>query len=170
MEVNSGNLTQRLESIGPKVRVALKGVLGPLAKAIEGDAKARASAHIHFIGLKKPGSYLESIKGGVADKGPKVTGYVRSGHPLAHLLEFGANTPAHEILPSASSVLAFLMPGAATVFAKAVKHPGAVIPPYPAIYPAFDARKGQIEQTMKRTVLGDIAAAMNQGAGTGAGA
>ena len=37
---------------------------------------------------------------------------------------------------------------AGKVFARLVHHPGATIPPYPAIHPAFEALSGDIKATL----------------------
>jgi hypothetical protein len=112
---------------------------------------ARALAHIHTSG-KKPGLYLASIYGGVADKAHRVSGYVRSSSPLAHLLEYGvADTGAHDILPKAAQALRF-MGDAGAVFARLIHHPGATIPAYPAFGPALEARKDEVERTLTQAV------------------
>ena len=145
--LNESRIVARLDAIGPSVRQKLIEVLTPLAEEVVADAKSRAQAHIRYLGLK-PGEYLDSIKGGVSLKNDKrVTGYIRSGSPIAHLLEYGANVPAHEILPKIAKVLAFTG-SAGTVFAKAVHSPGATIPPYPALGPAFEARKSEIKAAL----------------------
>ncbi len=134
---------ERLETIGPDARAALKKRLAPIAADMAADAKARAQAHIRFLGMK-PGAYVASITGGVSENESRVLGYVRSGSPLAHLLEYGAQTPPHVIGAAVGEALKF-NGRAGTVFAARVNHPGAVIPAYPAIHPAFEARKGQID-------------------------
>jgi len=142
--------TDALGRIGPGARAALVKALGPLAAAMTQDVRGRAVAHIHTLG-KKPGLYLASIHGGVSDKGARLSGYVRSGSPLAHLLEYGATTPPHDILARAGKVLAFLA-GAETVFRRLVHHPGASIPAYPAFGPAMAANKAHIEATLTKAV------------------
>ena len=149
IEIDDSRVAARLGRIGPNVREALKNALEPLAARIGADARGRASAHIHLKGRKNPGSYLASIEDGVADKQGKVVGYVRSGHPLAHILEQGASTPPHDIVPDAARVLAFLWEGVGEVFARKVHHPGASIPAYPAILPAFDAARPEIEDALR---------------------
>jgi len=135
------------EHLLPGVREALKKALDPLQQRLTQDVRARALAHIHTTG-KKPGLYLASIYGGVSDKTHRVSGYVRSSNPLAHLLEYGvADTGAHDILPNVARVLKF-MGDAGAVFARLVHHPGANIPAYPAFGPALEARKAEIEATL----------------------
>ena len=150
--VTADQIAVQLDRIGPDVRAALERALAPIAHGMAADAKANAESHIRFLGVK-PGAYLASIFGGVSSKEDRVVGYVRSGSPLAHLLEYGAQTPAHVIEASTKEVMAF-DGGAGKVFARVVHHPGATIPAYPAIGPAFDARKGEIERALE-TALND---------------
>lgn len=154
LQIDESRLVARLDKIGPDVRQALVQALGPLAGQIAADARGLAAAHIRFQG-KKPGAYLASIYGGVTDKSYVVAGFVRSGNPLAHLLEGGASIPPHEILPSAADVLAF-EGDAGMVFAKVVHSPGAIVPPYPAIEPAFVNARDEIERTVSDAVEGAL--------------
>jgi len=144
--------TARMEQIGPDARQALEKALAPLAKDVAADAKRRAEAHIRFLGLK-PGAYVASIYGDVSSKQQAVLGYVRSTSPLAHLLEYGAETPAHVIEASVKEAMAFAGP-AGKVFAQTVNHPGASIPAYPAIMPAFEAQRSNIVEVVDKTVRG----------------
>ena len=100
------NATDRLGNIGPTAKQALERVLRPLTQELHSDVLSRAEAHIHTVG-KKPGAYLASIQIGQYDKGKRMGGFVRSGSPLAHLLESGAKPPPHAITANAASVLTF---------------------------------------------------------------
>jgi len=160
--IDASHATARFDAIGPNVLEALRKAITPLADQVLADARQRAADHIRFLGIK-PGEYLESIKGGVSKKETKAIGYVRSGSPLAHLLEYGAQTPPHDILPNVASVLkfTFALPsgggGAADIFRKAVKHPGATIPAYPAINPAFEQRRDEIRAAIEGAVKQEAA-------------
>ena len=145
--------TDRLGRIAPSAREALDRILRPKTRELYEDVLGRAQSHIHTVG-KKPGEYLASIRMGFYDKEKRIGGYVRSGSPLAHLLEGGANPPPHEIKPSAADVLAFPGPSAGTVFAMAVQHPGAKIPPYPAFKPAMEAHAAEIRADLIAAVQG----------------
>lgn len=153
INVDASHITARLENMLPSVHNALVKSLEPLA--LEGASAARdiASAHIHFYGKTKPGNYLASIYGGISDKGSRVTGFVRSASPLAHLLEYGAHLPAQLILPNAQDVLAF-EGSAGTVFARAVQFPGADVPAYPAIHPALAVIANRVEAILTDAVNG----------------
>jgi len=147
---DTGKLAAQLETLGPDVRAALEEKLKPIASRMTSDAQARAQAHIRFLGAK-PGAYVASIKGGVASKESRVVGWVRSGHPLAHIMEDGAQTPPHEIAASIAKMLHF-EGSAGEVFAKLVHHPGASIPAYPAIYPAFAALADEARTAIEAAV------------------
>lgn len=152
--VDASRIDAHLAKIGPDVEEALLKALRPLAKSMAEEARSAAAQHIRFLG-KKPGQYLASIYGDTFARegqlGRVVGGFVRSGSPLAHLLEHGATTPAHEILPSSASVLAF-QGDAGQVFARAVHDPGAQIPAYPAIDPVLASRRSDVEDTIRRAV------------------
>lgn len=145
------NATDRLGKIGPTAHEALDRAIHGLTPELYADVISRAAAHIHTVGTK-PGLYLASIAMGYYDKGKRMGGFVRSGSPLAHLLEGGAHPPAHDIAASAASVLAFPGSDAATVFRRAVQHPGATIPPYPAFSPAMDAHRAEITERLQAAV------------------
>ena len=156
IDVADRRIVARLEAIGPTVREALKQALLPIVDAMESDAKSRATAHIHTMGTD-PGKYLDSIYAGLNMKHEtRVIGWLRSGSPLAHLLEFGAQTPAHDILASIGSILANETAG--EVWGRLVHSPGAIIPAYPAIFPALEAQRETIETTLKEAVNSTTAA------------
>ena len=142
--------TDRLGKIGPTAHDALERAIRGLTPELYADVVSRAAGHIHIVGTK-PGAYLASIAMGYYDKGKRMGGFVRSGSPLAHLLEAGANPPPHEIAASAAGVLAF-QGDAGTVFRRAVQHPGAHIPPYPAFGPAIEAHRAEIEARLREAV------------------
>ena len=149
-KVDDRKALARIEALLPNIRAALVDALGPIAQAMASDARQIALDHIRYEGTK-PGAYLASIYGGTFDKDSIVGGFVRSGSPLAHLLEYGATTPPHEIMPSAADALAFEGP-AGTVFAKHVSSPGATIPAYPAITPAFADMRDAVEAAIRSVV------------------
>ena len=61
------------------------------------------------------------------------------------------SAPLNRAGPSAAQVLAFAG-DAGEVFAKIVHFPGATMPPYPAIEPAFAAAEGELRGLIERTV------------------
>jgi hypothetical protein len=142
--------TDRLGRIGPTAHQALDRAIRGLTPELYADVLERAAGHIHTEG-PKPGLYLASIAMGFYDKGQRMGGFVRSGSPLAHLLESGAKPPAHAIVASAAQALAF-QGDAGMVFRRAVQHPGATIPPYPAFGPAMDAHRAEITERLQAAV------------------
>lgn len=163
LEIQAASLFERLERLGPRVRERLIEALAPIAAEMGADARARASSHIRFMG-GEPGAYVEGIQSGVSTKNEhRVTGYVRSENPkvpfhgrmvpLAALLEYGAKIGPHEILPVLGKALKF-KGSAGEAFARAVQSPGAAVPAYPAIHPAFDARRTEIAAALEEAVHG----------------
>ena len=136
------NASAALQHIAPNARAALRAVMAPLTRELAQDVRALALAHIHSYG-KKPGLYLASIFGGVSDKGSTITGYVRSGNQLAHLLEYG--TAAHDIGVKNKRVLA----SADEVFGRLVNVSS---PAYPVFAPALAKRQAEIEAAMTLAV------------------
>jgi hypothetical protein len=135
--VDDARLAARLDKITPDVRAALKAALGPLAGELAQDARAAAAAHIRYLG-KKPGQYLASIYGGTFDKESQVGGFVRSGDPLAHLLEYGTKDRYKKTLRTARDVLGQLNAG----------FTGAM-PAFPAIEPVLAANEGRIRAAVE---------------------
>ncbi|QAY96706.1 hypothetical protein CWB41_14000 [Methylovirgula ligni] len=152
LEIDDSRIFVRLEKVSPAVAGSLAAAVAALIGPLVSDAQALALAHIHTQGLN-PGAYLESIHGGMSEKSGSVIGYLRSGSPLVHLLEDGAQTPAHDILPKSATVLAF-EGDAGRVYARAVHSPGATIPAYPALAPAFEEHAAQIADAL-RDAVGD---------------
>jgi len=136
------NATDRLGNISASARQAIDRVTRSITPAIYQDVLGRALEHIHTQG-PKPGLYAASIQFGYYDKDRRLGGFVRSGSPLAHLLEHGAKPPAHAIVAKAGDALMFTG-SAGEVFRRAVQHPGAVIPPYPAFEPALEEHRTEI--------------------------
>ena len=125
--------TRSRRTSGPRSKTAL----GPLAAELAQDARAAASAHIRYLG-KNPGQYLASIYGGTFDKGARVGGFVRSGDPLAHLLEYGTKDRYKKSLRNAREVLGQLRAG----------FTGAM-PAYPAIEPVLAANESRIRDAVE---------------------
>lgn len=138
--VDATAISAHLASIDADVEAALIEALKPLASSLAGEARSAAEAHIRFLG-KKPGQYLASIYGGTFAKqgqlGRIVGMFVRSGNPLAHLLEHGTTDRYRKTFRSAREVLDELRTG----------YTGAM-PPYPAIEPLLAAHAGEIQDTM----------------------
>jgi len=147
-EVDASAAFVKLAAIGPNVHRLLLEELKPLAAEILDDARSRAIAHFHSVGAD-PGLYLQGFAGGVSDKGTRVTGYVRNPSPLAHLLEDGFTIKDMMIEVKSGAVMAF-EGDVATVFAREVHRHETRVQPYPALQPAFDARRGDIAAALQR--------------------
>lgn len=144
LTIDESRLTARLDKITPDVRAALVQALGPIAQSIAAEARGIAAAHIQFEGVK-PGAYLASIYGNVSDKSGKVIGFVRSGNPLAHLLEYGTKERFRKTFKSAKEVLGELRTGYTGVG-----------PELPAIGPAFESARGEIETAISQALEGSL--------------
>lgn len=148
--VDDTRALQYLDRIGPGVEATLDAVLRPLAQEIAADARSRAAAHIRYLGARNPGSYVASITGDISRKRPtRVTGYVRSGHPLAHLMEKGFKITDMEIYAKNVDKMAF-EGSAGMVYRRHIHRHETQVPAYPAILPAFEARRGEILSTLGR--------------------
>ncbi len=152
------SVVERLEKLPRNVRDALFAALYPEALAIQGDARQRAAAHIRFFGPKDPGSYVASIYGGVSSskKEAKVLGYVRSSHPLAHLMELGFTIKDMMIGPKAGEIMAFAG-DAGQVYTRYVHRHETKVRPYPAIYAAFQDARNRVQQKIENTVREAVA-------------
>jgi hypothetical protein len=148
-EIDASAAFVRLDEIGPRVHDLLVGEMRTLADAMQEDARSRAIAHFHSVG-KKPGLYLDSIRGGVSDKKTRVSGYVRSANPLAHLLENGFTISDLLIEAAKGGVMAFEVETVGTLYASTVHRHSTEVKAYPAIHPAFDAAKPAIEAALQR--------------------
>jgi hypothetical protein len=123
--------------------------LEPIAKEIGADAKSRAAAHIRFLGLVKPGSYVNSIYGALArQRKNRALAFVRSGHPLAHLMEYGFTITDMMITVRNARVMKFAgvddSGRYAWMFRRSIHRHQTQVQPYPAILPAFEARRAEI--------------------------
>lgn len=105
-EVSTRGAEAKLDRILPDVEIAIQAALKPIASEMQHKAQGNALAHILWEG-KKPGQFVASIRGGTFRKNGKVGAYVRSGNPLAHLLEEGYTYKAQDILPRVQDVMAF---------------------------------------------------------------
>ncbi len=135
--VDDSRLIARLDRITPDVHAALAKALGPLAQEIAADVRALAR--------RKTGQFLASIYGGVFDKGERIGGYVRSGDPVAHLLEEGTGERFRATMRSAREVLGALGTGST-----------GAMPPFPAFGQAFEGAEGRIRDAIEGAVKGAV--------------
>ena len=123
----------KLDGALPTVQDAIEAALKPVAASMTDLARNLALAHIRYEG-KKPGQYFASIRGGTFRKNGRVGGYVRSGNPLAHLLEEGTAERFRRTFKTVGEVVT----GAT-----------GAMPPYPAIEPAFEAKEGAVRAALE---------------------
>lgn len=149
--VDDRHLTEVLDKAAPSVKAALEAKLAPIGAAIAADANARTAAHVRFLGVKNPGSLASSFKGGLTSKGNRITGWARSGHPLAHLMELGFEISDWEIVPgtgkNTASYLGAIMAfggSAGDVFRQTVHRHATRVAAYPALSPAYEERHDEI--------------------------
>ena len=133
--VDDRALFAKLDRALPAVEDAIEAALKPLAKSMAAEAQALALAHIRTEG-KNPGQYVASIHGGAFRKSGRVGGYVRSGSPLAHLLEEGTAERFRKVLPTVADV------------AGRAGYTGAM-PPFPALAPAFAGAESAVRAAIE---------------------
>lgn len=85
----------------------------------------------------RTGRFVASIQGEVVDDPDQVMARVWSGDQKAHILEYGAQVPAHDEHPNDVKAL-LLQVSSGQVFAASVHHPADVIKPHPTIHEAYD--------------------------------
>ena len=150
VRVDADRAMARIENVAPKAREKLAESVRDLADEIAADARSRAQSHIRFLGLKAPGSYVQSIRGGASEKDKQIVGFVRSGHPLAHLMELGFQITDLMITAKPGGVLANA--SLDEVFGIKVHRHATAVKPYLAILPAFEAARADIETALQAAV------------------
>jgi hypothetical protein len=145
LEVTDNRLLQLLDGVAPGVQDKLRERLAAIGAEVAADANMRTAAHIRSWGAKDPGTLATSFRGGLAKakSESRVTGYARSSHPLAHLMEYGFTIKDMMITASAATVMAFAG-DAGEVFRRVIHRHATKVPAYPALRPAFDDRRGEV--------------------------
>ena len=117
LTVDDKNVIAKLEKATDVVKDALERGLKPVAVETAHNVRANLLAHIRFEGTawkrkgwKPPGSLVASVYGNSFRGKSLVGGFVRSAHPLAHLIEHGYTYKDQIILPVIADVLAFYWP------------------------------------------------------------
>lgn len=139
----------KLEAMPDQVKEALYGKTRELEQSLLSVVKARASGGL--VGVRT-GEYLRSIRGTTRLGKASVTATIRSKSPIAHIIESGADIPAHDILPKVGKALKFTG-GAGQVFAAKVSHPAVKLPAKPVIEGAFADMKDAIVAELKQTAI-----------------
>lgn len=128
----------KLDAMPQKVHAALLKKVTELAFKLESKIKIKLSGEVLNV---RSGALRASIANQVNDTSTSVTGRAFSSGDVryAKVHEFGLTIPAHEIVPSKASALAFMM-GGKQVFFKHVNVPAVTMP----------------ERSFMRSTLGDM--------------
>jgi phage gpG-like protein len=158
-------MTAKLEAISGNVRARL-------ADAIQSETLAlivAAQARMDELFKNGGGKMRDSMTSTFEDDGAAMTGTVTAaGLPYLAIQEFGGTTSPHDIFPVNAAVLAFFgqasaqfLPGGdATgplVFAKAVHHPGSVMPERSYLRAALARRRSDIRAALAAAVQAGVA-------------
>jgi hypothetical protein len=152
-EVHAESAFALLEGVGEKVIDRFAEELRPIEQAMLDDARARAAAHFHSVGAK-PGLYLGGFGGGVTVKHGSAIGWMGNSNPLAHLFEAGFTISDLMIYAKNAEVMKFAAGAVGDLYRKAVHRHATAVQPYPAILPAFEAKKGDIEAAAEQAAKG----------------
>ena len=150
--VNTGDLSEKLDSLPGAVKAALLSEANGIAALLLGIVKEKAGGEVLKV---RTGSYLESIKSHVKDNPKSVTGSVFTKDPRAAILEWGGRIPAHVIEPVNARALHFL-PTGGEVFAAVVHSPGAQISPHPVFHSTYQEEKDNVAARL--VAAGSVAA------------
>ena len=129
------SLIARFDKFVPDSRAALNAVFASLPQELASTIRASVP--------RKSGEYLASIYGGQFDKGERVGGFVRSGDPVAHLVELGTKERFRRVTGSARGRLREIGTGST-----------GTMPAFPSFEPAFEAAKSRIAEAIKNAVEG----------------
>ena len=150
--VNTGNLSEKLDSLPGAVKSALLSEANGIAAFLLGIVKEKAGGEVLKV---RTGSYLESIQSQVRDNPKGVSGSVFTTDPRARILEWGGHIPAHVIEPVNARALHFL-PTGREVFAAVVHSPGAQIAPHPVFQSTYQEEKDNVAARL--VAAGSVAA------------
>lgn len=151
---NTNALVARLGDMS----AALRSYVGQAIYSETEAVKQAAAARMAEL-FKNPALMQGSLSTDFEDNGSQITGTaMASGLPYLAIHEYGGVTRPHDILPVNAMALAFFgrgsaqfRPGAATgplVFAKAVHHPGSVMPERSYLRYALAQRRGAIRSAL----------------------
>src|SRR5579863_6402182 len=138
--VNTGDLSQKLDSLPASVKAALQGESESIAAFLLGIVRGKASGDVL---QEHTGEYVASIKSKTRVNPKSVSGQVYSSDPRAGILEWGGRLPAREIVPSRVKALRFLA-SSGDIFAGLVHWPGAQIKPHSIFHSTYVDEKDDI--------------------------
>ena len=152
IDVQTGDLSGKLDSLPDTVKAALIPEANAIAAMLLGIVKEKAGGDVLQV---HTGKYLESISSKVRVNPKSVSGQVFSKDPRAGVLEWGGKLPPRDIRPSNVKALHFLA-SSGEVFAGLVRHPGAQIKPHSIFHSTYESEKSDIEARL--IAAGSIAA------------
>jgi hypothetical protein len=152
-QIDAASAFAAIEGAPQKVVDNFAALLKPIEEAMLADARGRALAHFHSVGAK-PGLYIGAFDGGVKVEHGSVIGWMGNSNQLAHLLENGFTISDLMIYAKNAEVMKFAGGGVGDLYRKAVHRHATTVQPYPAIKPAFDAAKGDIQAAAEQAVQG----------------
>ncbi len=132
-------------SSSPKILELLRERLPPIAEEIASDTRSRAAEHIRFMGLR-PGDYVKSFYSGLSMRQPnKAIAFIRSGEPIARWLENGFTISDMCIFARIAMAMKFVGNDENSIsYRLAIHRHMTCVKPYPALGPAFEARRSKI--------------------------
>jgi len=151
MKVEARSAFAQFDGLADKVRQRFAGSIKRTEEAILAEARANAVAHFHSVGAK-PGVYLASFSGGVKETNGSVIGWVRNGARLAHLMEDGF-TISDLMIQAKGGVMAWMEANSvAALYRREIHRHATPVQAFPAIRPAFEAHKAEIEAAARAAV------------------
>lgn len=151
VEIEASSAFAKLDGLAGQVRERFVASVKEIEKAILAEARANAVAHFHSVG-KKPGVYLASFSGGVKETGGSVIGWVRNGARLAHLMEDGFTISDLMIHAEGGLMELFEADTVLVLYRREVHRHATPVQAYPAIGPAFEVHKPEIEAAARAAV------------------
>lgn len=136
IKVDLDEVLFRIDQVPDFILAEIAAVANRLEAELLDRARAKASGDVL---QERSGRFLASIEGNVKVNASGVVAEIFSTDAKAHILEYGASLPAHEILPNRAHALRF-----DGVFASRVQFPGATLAPHPTIHAAFAEMEGEI--------------------------
>ena len=144
IDIQASSLFAKLEGMSGKVRERFAASMKRTEESILSQARSNAVAHFHSVG-NKPGVYLSAFSGGVKETPGSITGWVRNGARLAHLMENGFTISDLMIQADSGAMAFFEANSAAEPYRRNVHRHATDVQAFPAIGPAFEAHRAEIE-------------------------
>jgi hypothetical protein len=151
IKATDGGLSEKFAKLPANVEARLLQTEKEIGTRLLGIVQSKAGGDVLKV---RTGKYLGSFSTTTRRTGTGILTKVSTKDPLAHILEYGANIPAHLITTAKVRALHFL-DGSYDVFAKVVHSPGGRIEPRSVMHSTF------LEQ--KESVVDQLVAAAREG-------